>query len=46
VSIHYFPDVVGLVASISGETDYVVDGKLTKMVVLRLLDNRYVVSYG
>ncbi|KAK2429162.1 replication factor A protein [Trifolium repens] len=35
----YLVDVVGLLTSISAESDYVVEGKVTKMVVLRLLDN-------
>jgi hypothetical protein len=43
LSCIYLTDVVGLLTSISAESDYVVEGKVTKMVVLRLLDNRYYV---
>ncbi|MCI22324.1 replication factor A protein, partial [Trifolium medium] len=36
----YLIDVIGLMSGISNELEYIRDGKVTKMVVLELTDNR------
>jgi hypothetical protein len=35
-------DVIGLMTGISAEREYVRDGKVTKMIVFELTDDRYV----
>jgi hypothetical protein len=42
VCILYFVDVIGLVTGMSDEREYIRDGKITKMVVIELTDERYV----
>jgi len=38
----YFADVFGLMTGISAEREYVRDGKVTKMIVFELIDDRLV----
>ncbi|MCI63772.1 replication factor A protein, partial [Trifolium medium] len=38
----FLVDVVGLISGISAEREYIRAGKVTKMIVLELTDNRFV----